>query len=118
MIQHYIDDLGTWHELPDVGFEFLLTRNHPGRTFTPKTQGEYDAAQAAIIPAAVPLTQQAMTELNKVTGPSGTIMRCMVAAVAIPPAWSAYVSALRAIAKGADTTSTALPPRPDYPLGT
>lgn len=75
--------LVAWHELPDINFEFLLTKNHPGRTFTPKTRPEYDVAQAAIIPAAVPLNQQAMTELNKITGPSGTIMRCIVAGVAI-----------------------------------
>lgn len=44
MAQHYQDNLGGWHELPDASFEHLLSQNHPGLTFTPKTQAEYDVA--------------------------------------------------------------------------
>jgi hypothetical protein len=60
----------------------------------------------------------AQAALDKVTGPSGTIMRCVVAGIAVPAAWTAYVQGLRAIANGTDKTSTALPTRPTYPSGT
>lgn len=44
MVQHYQDNLGVWHELPCQELEYLLHKNFPGLTFTPKTQAEYDAA--------------------------------------------------------------------------
>lgn len=44
MAQHYQDNLGGWHELPDASFEHLLSQNHPSLTFTQKTRAEYDAA--------------------------------------------------------------------------
>lgn len=46
MTQHYQDNLGGWHVLDSVEYEHLLTQNNPGKTFTPKTQAEYDAAHA------------------------------------------------------------------------
>lgn len=52
MTQHYQDNLGGWHELDDVAYEHLLTQNNPGKTFTPKTQAEYDAAHAPQPPTA------------------------------------------------------------------
>ncbi|OIR10967.1 hypothetical protein GALL_71380 [mine drainage metagenome] len=80
------------------------------------TQAEADAIRASV--SAIPLPQQAQSALDKVTGPSGTIMRCVAAGVAVPAAWTTYVQALRAIASGTDKTSTALPPQPAYPAGT
>ena len=47
-----------------------------------------------------------------------TIIRCAEHGVTVPDEWRAYRAALRAIASGADTTSTALPARPSFPAGT
>lgn len=69
-------------------------------------------------PPAPSLPQQAQAALDKVTGSSGTIMRCVAAGVAVPAAWTTYVQGLRAIANGTDKTSTALPTQPAYPAGT
>lgn len=52
MTQHYQDNLGGWHELEDVAYEYLLAQNNPGKTFTPKTQDEYNAAHAPKQPTA------------------------------------------------------------------
>ncbi len=79
------------------------------------TAAQIAAAQA---PKPVPLPQQAQAALDKVTGPSGQIMRCMAAGVAVPAAWSAYVLALRNIVNGTDKTSTTLPTQPIYVSGT
>jgi hypothetical protein len=75
---------------------------------------------AAPAPAMVPisLSQQAQAELDRVTGPRGTIIRCAAAGLSVPVEWTAYVKALRAIANGTDTTSTGLPTKPAYPAGT
>lgn len=91
--------------------------------------GAYDVDQATETysdaqPAPIQLTahqvlvNEAQAELDVVTGPRGTIIRCVAAGVAVPAAWVSYVQALRAIANGTDTTSTALPVRPAYPAGT
>jgi len=64
------------------------------------------------------LADDAFNELQKATSGSGTIMRCLVAGVDIPPEWKAYVFALRAIVNGTDTISNTLPARPAYPAGT
>jgi len=77
-----------------------------------------DPALLAFIDTPNNLASQAMRELNHVTGPSGTIIRCVAAGIAVPAAWKTYVQALRAIANGTDTTSTTLPTRPAYPAGT
>lgn len=45
-------------------------------------------------------------------------IRCVKAGVAFPAEWKSYVSALRAIVSGADTTSVSLPVMPAYPAGT
>lgn len=45
-------------------------------------------------------------------------IRCMKAGVAFPGAWQTYVTGLRAIVNGTDTTSTVLPTQPAYPAGT
>lgn len=82
---------------------------------TQATQAQVNAIRAT---KPAPLPQQAQAALDKVTGASGTIMRCVAAGVAIPAAWTAYVQALRAIANGTDKTSTALPTQPAYPAGT
>ena len=59
----------------------------------------------------------AQQELDYVTGPRGQIMRCLVAMIEIPPVWQQYVSSLRNIVNGTDTTSTTLPTRPPYVQG-
>jgi len=64
------------------------------------------------------LQQSAQQELDKVTGPRGTIIRCVTAGVAIPTSWTTYIVSLRNIANGTDTTSTDLPVVPTYPEGT
>lgn len=79
-----------------------------------------------IVPTATQaLRAAAQSELDHVTGPRGTIIRCMTAGVAVPLAWTSYVQALRAIANGTNTTATALPSPPldaqgriAYPTGT
>lgn len=80
------------------------------------TQAEMSAIAATDAHAA--LVADAQAELDVVTGPRGTAIRCVAAGVAFPAAWTTYVQALRAIASGTDTTSTALPTRPAYPAGT
>jgi len=77
-----------------------------------------NGAWTASTAAKVEFIATAQSALDKVTGPSGTIIRCVVAGVAVPAAWTAYVAALRAIVNGSDTTSTALPKAPTYPAGT
>lgn len=52
MTQHYQDNLGAWHVLDSIEYEYLLTQNNPGKTFTAKTQAEYDAAHAPVPPTA------------------------------------------------------------------
>jgi hypothetical protein len=83
---------------------------------------DYESATAAqaVNPSAIhaALVASAQNAMDKVTGSSGTIIRCVVAGVAVPAAWTAYVVALRAIVNGTDTTSTALPNVPAYPAGT
>lgn len=115
MIQHYQDNLGGWHELPDISFEHLLIKNNPALTFTKKTKAEYDVAQAAIVPASIPVKQQAQIALNK---SDLTMMRCVEAGITAPAAWNTYRKALRAIVTGVDITSTVLPTQPPYPAGT
>lgn len=46
------------------------------------------------------------------------VLRCYSAGVSVPTTWQTYRNALRAIATGADTTSTTLPTIPAYPTGT
>jgi len=55
-----------------------------------------------------------------VTGPRGTVMRCVIAGVALPGEWQTYITALRAItgAKVPGDPTQALPTRPPYPAGT
>lgn len=43
---HYQDNLGGWHVLESADHEYLLTKNNPDKTFTAKTQAEYDSAHA------------------------------------------------------------------------
>ena len=69
-------------------------------------------------PPPIPLSVQAQTQLDIVTGPRGQIIRCVAAGVAVTSAWTTYVAALRAIANGTDTTSTVLPTQPAYITGT
>lgn len=67
------------------------------------------------IPPAVPLTRQAQAALDDA---DAVALRCFMAGVAFPAEWKTYVSALRAITRGTDTTTTALPAAPSYPAGT
>ena len=64
MTQHYQDNLGGWHVLDDVSFEYLLAENNPSKTFMAKTQAEYDAAHVPPAPtlAEVQTTQLALIE--------------------------------------------------------
>lgn len=50
MTQHYQDNLGGWHVLDSVEHEHLLAKNNPTKTFTAKTQAEYDAAHVPLPP--------------------------------------------------------------------
>ncbi len=84
------------------------------------TDAQKQAAQSIISnpPVFNYLPQEALAQLNIVTGVSGQIMRCMAAGVAVPSDWSAYVVALRNIANGTDKTSTVLPTEPSFVAGT
>lgn len=64
------------------------------------------------------LVAQAKTALDKLTGSSGTVMRCYMAGIPFPTDWQAYRAELLAIANGTDTKSTVLPTQPAYPAGT
>lgn len=108
----WIDSNGVLHDDMD-GMALTLPSWPQG--MTKATAAQITAAQA---PKAAPLPQQAQAALDKVTGASGQIMRCMAAGVAVPAAWSAYVLALRNIVNGTDKTSTALPATPPYVAGT
>ena len=73
---------------------------------------------SAPVITAAPLKTQAQVALDRITGARGTIIRCTVAGVAVPPEWKVYIQALRNIVNGTDTTSTTLPTEPLYPAGT
>lgn len=47
MVQHYQDNLGGWHELDDVSFEYQLTQINPTLTFIKKTKAQFDAAHSS-----------------------------------------------------------------------
>lgn len=47
-----------------------------------------------------------------------TILRCCERGVGVPSEWTIYRAALRSIVAGADSASTELPIRPNYPVGT
>ena len=61
---------------------------------------------------------EAQIALDKVTGPRGTVMRCLIAGVALPEAWLQYISILRSIIKSSTGTPGTLPSIPDFPAGT
>lgn len=73
------------------------------------------AAVQPYTPPLVPLKSQAQIALAE---SDITMLRCIESSVPVPSAWNTYRKALRAIATGTDTTSTALPPKPPYPAGT
>jgi len=101
----------------DTGGAIICAKSHKTATETEQIPDD-DPGLLAFIGRFENLSAQAMQELNKITGPSGTIIRCVAAGIAVPAAWKTYVQALRAIANGTDTTSTTLPTRPAYPAGT
>ena len=77
-----------------------------------------------IIPAPPPpitwaqYQQQAQALLDKVTGSSGTVIRCYIAGIPLPAEWQTYISELRAIIKATSgDPSAALPTQPAYPAG-
>ena len=62
--------------------------------------------------------QQAQALLDKVTGSSGTVIRCYIAGIPLPAEWQTYISELRAIIKATSgDPSAALPTQPAYPAG-
>lgn len=65
MTQHYQDNLGGWHVLDNAEYEYLLTKNNPGKTFTTKTQAEYDAAHVPPTPDYAAEKAQALTETRE-----------------------------------------------------
>ena len=80
--------------------------------------GAWVLVPAAPTPLSPPLPQQAQSALDAITGPRGQVIRCAAAGVAVNAAWVSYIQALRAIANGADKTSTALPAQPPFIAGT
>ena len=68
----------------------------------------------------------AQAALDYVTGPRGTVMRCLIAGVPLPAAWQAYITSLRAIVSAASGDPAQPLPQPpkkedgsvDYPAGT
>lgn len=82
----------------------------------PATETYQDAEPA-------PITASASELLNKeaqaaLDASDMVAIRCFKAGVAFPAAWQTYVTELRAIVNGTDTTSTVLPVAPAYPAGT
>lgn len=89
---------------------------------SPAPQVGWNAAQessgwrfAAPTVANVSLVVQALSALDS---SDRVVLRCYENAVPLPAAWVTYRKALRAIANGSDTVSTALPTQPAYPAGT
>lgn len=67
-MQNYQDDLGNWHVLPDQSFAYLLTQNNPERTFIAKTQADYDAAQALLVPTLAQVQAMANAAIDAQAG--------------------------------------------------
>lgn len=71
---------------------------------------ELTEAEAAAV-AARDLAAQAQAALD---ASDRTLLRCVETGVTVPPAWTAYRAALRAVVQGGGP----LPVRPEYPMGT
>ncbi|CAH2606507.1 conserved protein of unknown function (plasmid) [Rhodovastum atsumiense] len=97
----------TWAELA------AGTTASAGDVASKQTDGTWTFAAPS--PVIVDLVSAARAALD---GSDITALRCFKAGVAFPAEWLTYVQALRAIVNGTDTSSTALPARPDYPAGT
>lgn len=103
----------TWvaYDVPDATWLYLS-----GGAIAVYTQAEIDAQSVAA--AKGQLRKDALTQLNKVTGPSGQVIRAVAAGIALNSVWITYIQDLRAIANGTDTASTALPTQPAFIAGT
>ena len=110
------------YKAPDNSIHFLDDAAHIGilpEGCVEMSDDEFAAYQAEQQRQAEPtLAMKAKAALNTLTAPGGTVMRCYMAGIMFPADWQAYRAELLAIANGTDTTSTALPPQPDYPAGT
>jgi len=114
VVNGVVDNVSVWDAVPSVAGMVDIT-NQPQVTIG------WGYAGGVFSPPALTralLKERAQTELDRVTGVRGTIVRCAVAGVAVPLEWKTYVVALRSIVNGTDTTSTALPVVPPYPVGT
>ena len=81
---------------------------------------EGNVAAAYVAPALTweQYQQQAKVLLDKVTGSSGTVIRCYIAGIPLPAEWQTYIADLRAIIKATSgDVTTALPIQPVYPAG-
>lgn len=78
------------------------------------TQAQINAVDPIALAKSLELISVAKTVL---TMTDTTLLRCLENGVTVPVEWTNYRKALRAISSGADKTSTALPVRPAYPVG-
>lgn len=120
--------VGDTLDISDKGFFPLTTAAQP--VFNSATQRCVDAAPVLLNGAwtqqwsvtAITATEIAAAlktaAANSLAASDVTMIRCVESGVAVPAAWNTYRKALRAIANGTDTTSTALPVIPAYPAGT
>ena len=87
-------------------FQVDISANPP--SVIPASQAQIDAVLA------MKLRSDARSKLDIVTGPRGQAIRAFVAGIQLTTDWQAYITTLRAIANGTDTTSTSLPVQPAY----
>jgi hypothetical protein len=104
---------GKWVKKPDYrGFQYWLTDG----SYNEITEIGISPPDGFLTERYVSINEQALTRLDKITGPSGTIMRCLSAGIQIPAEWSAHISELRLIANGTNNPES-LPEQPEYPQG-
>lgn len=85
------------------------------------TAEEIDAVTAEQVASAAASAWRAYQEIARamLDQSDRTVLRCVEAGIAIPPAWAEYRKSLRVIVSAeSGDASQALPVRPDYPAGT
>lgn len=98
-------------DIPMNEGDILTTDAAPGWFYSNGSFAPPNAGNSPIIPLVIS-AREALDSSDK------TILRCVENGVVVTPAWPTYRTALRHIIDGSDTTSTALPVRPDFPVGT
>lgn len=103
--------------ISDADYQLGISPREEGSTL------DFQNGMLVVIPAPAPtsaqlqlkLQQQAMATMQET---DMVCLRCYKAGIPFPTEWQSYTNALRSIANGTDTSSTALPVKPAYPAGT